>query len=102
MGRIGLRFRSAAGRLLELSGVVDLEPVADGGCYGLKVVGVGADDEVVTAQSSLDHAGVDDVGGVSACRYEHDCAGLSVVHDLDIATGQQPRELDLAGRATQD
>ena len=43
------------------SGVV--EAPADGGGDDLEVAGVGADDQVVAAQGSLDDACVHDVGG---------------------------------------
>ena len=63
--RVGCRTRVcrsvSAGR--QRSGVVDFEALADGGGDGLEVAGVGADDQVVAAQGSLDDAGVDDVGG---------------------------------------
>ncbi len=74
--------------------MVDAEPVAGGGGDGLQVAGAGADGEVAAAQGSLDHAGTGDIGGAGACRQG---AGLPVVDDIDVAAGQQPGKLGLAG-----
>lgn len=77
--------------------MVDLQSVAGGGGDGLQVAGVGADDQVVAAHCSLDHAGIDDIGGSGACGERTDRARLPVIHGLDVAAGQQPDELGLAG-----
>src|SRR5215510_9772740 len=58
-------------------GSVDLEAATGSSGDGLQVVWVRADHEVVAAYGSLDHAGVDDVGGGSAGGQRADRAGLA-------------------------
>ena len=70
------------------SGLVDFEALADGGDGGLEVAGVGADDQVVAAQGSLDDAGVDNVAGGRAGGERAGGAGPGVVQGLGVAAGQ--------------
>jgi hypothetical protein len=56
---------------------------------------VGGDHGVVSADRSLNHGDVDDI--VVPCPPgEHaDSSGLLLAHGLDVAQGQQPREVGL-------
>src|ERR1700722_18445230 len=73
---------------------------ADGRGDGRQVAFVGADYEVAAPEGAFDDAGVDDVGGAGAPGEGSGGPGPAVIENFDLASGQQPGELRLAGHAS--
>src|ERR1700722_16073353 len=71
----------------------------DGRGDGRQVAFVGADYEIAAPEGAFDDAGVDDVGDASASGEGSGGPGPAVIENFDLASGQQPSELCLAGCA---
>jgi len=78
------------------SGMVNLEAAARGRGYLLKIVVVGADDEVVAAQCSLNDTCIDNVIRTCLSGERARRSSADIVKTLDVATGQQSGQLRLA------
>jgi len=79
--------------------VIDINVTADGCGKDAQVALVGADDEVAAPEGTFDDAGIDDVGGPGPPGKSSCGLGPGVIESFDFASGQQPGELRLAGRA---
>ena len=65
----------------------------------VKVLGIGADDDVVAAKRSFDDRSVDDVGARCFGKELTHAPRLVVVESLDLAADQETREACLAASA---
>jgi hypothetical protein len=79
--------------------VGNVNVAADSRGDGRQVAFVGADYKVAAPEGAFDDAGVDDVGGASAPGEGSSGSGSGVIENVDLASGQQPGELRLAGCA---
>ena len=78
----------------------NVEVAADGRGDGREVAFVGADYKVAAPEGAFDDAGVNDVGGASAPGEGSGGPGPAVIENFDLASGQQPGKVRLAGRAS--
>jgi hypothetical protein len=81
-------------------GVLDLDTTAYGSGDSGQVAWVGADDEVAAPEGAFDDAGVNDVSGAGTAGEGSSGPGPGVIEGFDVAAGQEPGELGLAGGAS--
>lgn len=77
-------------------GAIDLKAAVYGSGNRLEVFFVSAHHQVVPADGSLNHAGINDVGGRGASGEGADGASLAMIEGLDVAPCQQPGQESLA------